>query len=128
MRSLPARAFRGALTFLVPMLAGLALALGPADLRAQASAAMNADANVAEGVAPKHTAPVQVDGETLFIVRGIASFPAKTRASLIEERILAAAQDPAKRQTGWMTRTHPTVLPSGPLFVASKTSLLRGAS
>ncbi len=55
---------------------------------------MNADANVAEGVAPKHTAPVQVDGETLFIVRGIASFPAKTRASLIEERILAAAQDP----------------------------------
>ncbi len=31
--------------------------------------------------------------------------------------ILEAAQDKAKRQTGWMTRTHPTVLPDGRILL-----------
>jgi predicted neuraminidase len=31
--------------------------------------------------------------------------------------IIEAAKDKAKRQTGWMTRTHPTVLPSGRILL-----------
>jgi len=31
--------------------------------------------------------------------------------------IIEAARDKAKRQTGWMTRTHPTVLPSGRILL-----------
>jgi predicted neuraminidase len=34
-----------------------------------------------------------------------------------ERHLLAAAADPYKRQTGWMTRTHPITLPSGRILV-----------
>ncbi len=40
------------------------------------------------------TAPVRVDGRTLFVVRGTSSRPARDRASSIEERIREAAEDP----------------------------------
>ncbi len=42
-----------------------------------------------------HTAPVTVNGYTLFMVRGISSFPAEKRATAIAERIVQAAADPA---------------------------------
>ena len=41
------------------------------------------------------TAPVEIDGVVLFRVRGVSSFPAGARARLIQERIVAAAADPA---------------------------------
>ncbi len=40
-------------------------------------------------------APVEVDGATLFLVRGVASLPAPERAALVAERIRALARDPA---------------------------------
>jgi len=39
------------------------------------------------------TAPVVIDGQVLFRVRGFASYPAEQRARLIAERIEAAARD-----------------------------------
>ena len=41
------------------------------------------------------TAPVELDGVVLFRVRGVSSFPAATRAQSIQDRIAAAAADPA---------------------------------
>ncbi len=41
------------------------------------------------------TAPVVLDGELLFRVRGVPAFPAEERARLIAERIAAVAADPA---------------------------------
>src|SRR5262245_49110939 len=41
------------------------------------------------------TAPVMLDGELLFRVRGIPALPAEERARLIAERIAAVAADPA---------------------------------
>jgi small-conductance mechanosensitive channel len=40
------------------------------------------------------TAPVELDGATLFLVRGVSSFPAQERARRIEERLEAVAADP----------------------------------
>jgi len=39
------------------------------------------------------TAPVQLDGATLFLVRGVSSFPAEERARRIEQRLVAVAAD-----------------------------------
>lgn len=39
------------------------------------------------------TAPVEIDGSTLFRVRGVSSYSAEARAQLIEGRILAVAAD-----------------------------------
>lgn len=41
------------------------------------------------------TAPVEIDGQLLFRVRGVSSFPAQQRANAIRERIEKAAADPA---------------------------------
>src|SRR5262249_30999046 len=41
------------------------------------------------------TAPVTLDGEMLFRVRGVPALPAEERAHLISERIAAVAADPA---------------------------------
>jgi small-conductance mechanosensitive channel len=41
------------------------------------------------------TAPVVIDGVELFRVRGVSSYPAEPRAASIQERIVAAAKDPA---------------------------------
>jgi predicted neuraminidase len=38
-------------------------------------------------------------------------------APLYSNMIIEAARDKAKRQAGWMTRTHPTVLPSGRILL-----------
>lgn len=39
------------------------------------------------------TAPVDIDGVTLFRVRGVSSYPAETRATMIRDRIISAATD-----------------------------------
>jgi small-conductance mechanosensitive channel len=39
------------------------------------------------------TAPVEIDGQALFNVRGVTSYPAATRAGLIQGRIIAIAHD-----------------------------------
>jgi small-conductance mechanosensitive channel len=39
------------------------------------------------------TAPVVIDGETLFHLRGITAFPAAQRADAVKERIIALARD-----------------------------------
>jgi hypothetical protein len=39
------------------------------------------------------TAPVDIDGVTLFRVRGVSSYPAETRAGMIRNRIVTAAAD-----------------------------------
>src|SRR5262245_14968626 len=45
--------------------------------------------------APIGSAPVVIDGRTLFDVRGVSAFPAERRAALIETRILELARDPS---------------------------------
>lgn len=42
---------------------------------------------------PQATAPVTLDGETLFRVRGVTAYPAETRAKEISKRIRALARD-----------------------------------
>ncbi|NLI46938.1 MAG: mechanosensitive ion channel family protein [Acidobacteria bacterium] len=39
------------------------------------------------------TAPVELDGRTLFLLRGISAFPAEERASVVSARIETAARD-----------------------------------
>ena len=49
--------------------------------------------NNAEVEAEIATAPVELDGATLFNVRGVSAFPAHERARRIEERLEAVAAD-----------------------------------
>jgi small-conductance mechanosensitive channel len=54
-----------------------------------------ADSNKKPAATPEaalETAPVQMDGQTLFRVRGASSYPAEDRAAAIENRIEKAAQ------------------------------------
>jgi small-conductance mechanosensitive channel len=71
--------------FLVLALAIVCAAVG--DLNAQAQAP---EAGTDEVV----TAPVEIDGTVIFIVRGVTSFPAESRAGIIRDRILATAANP----------------------------------
>jgi small-conductance mechanosensitive channel len=48
-----------------------------------------------EELAAVPLAPVTLDGETLFMVRGVSAFPAEKRAAAIADRIRATAVDPA---------------------------------
>jgi small-conductance mechanosensitive channel len=65
-----------------------ALAQGPAAARPPSGAGPEAEiAHV--------TAPIVLDGETLFRVRGAAAYPAELRARTISERILEVARTPA---------------------------------
>jgi small-conductance mechanosensitive channel len=67
------------------LVAGFAL---PAPSRAQETPVPEAEATVA-------TAPVEIDGATLFRVRGGTSFPAELRARTISDRIVRVASDRA---------------------------------
>ena len=49
-------------------------------------------------------APVKIDGKTLFLVRGIASYPASQRAATISKRIKKAAAD--KYYSGGFCKNH----------------------
>ena len=59
-----------------------------APLRAQTAPQTAGEAEIA-------TAPVTLDGVTLFHVRGVTSLPAEARAGLISERIRSVAANPA---------------------------------
>ena len=72
-------------------MAGWGLALSPADA---APGLGPLAANAAEREAPQ-TAPVILDGHTLFRVTGAPSFPAGKRADQIADRIDEVASDPA---------------------------------
>ncbi|MGE5153493.1 MAG: mechanosensitive ion channel family protein, partial [Bdellovibrio bacteriovorus] len=62
---------------------------------AEHQAAPSPDAELeAESVA---TAPVVLDGKTLFLVRGLSAFPAEERAERIRGRIEVLARDPEFR-------------------------------
>ena len=67
--------------FLLLLLAALA---APAGLAQQNTSALN-DEDLA--------APVVVDGETLFRLRGVSSFPARERARVVQGRIVELARD-----------------------------------
>jgi len=81
-------------------LAGWALLFGMAGAIAPTLAAEQADA-VAAPTAVRYaeaeppSAPVEVDGEILFRVRGVSALPADERASRIAERLRAVAADPS---------------------------------
>lgn len=45
------------------------------------------------------SAPVTIDGEVLFQLRGFSALPADERAAKVEERIIAVAESPAKKIT-----------------------------
>jgi small-conductance mechanosensitive channel len=53
------------------------------------------------------TAPVRLDGRTLFRVRGTTSRPAAARAEYIEQRIREAADDPAVTAESLVVATEP---------------------
>ncbi|MCC7258071.1 MAG: mechanosensitive ion channel [Gammaproteobacteria bacterium] len=56
------------------------------------------------------TAPVRLDGRTLFIVRGTTSRPAQVRAASIVQRIADAAEDPAVDAAALTVVTEPVGL------------------
>jgi len=56
---------------------------------------------------------IKADFDSLGLEEGLWAEYAPPFRRLIEE----AAKDPVKRQTGWMTRTHPLVLPSGRILL-----------
>ena len=60
--------------------------------------AQQTDAELApteEAVAVPVAAPVKLDGETLFRVRGVSAYPAEQRAQFIADRITSVANDRA---------------------------------
>ncbi len=74
----------------------VALLVGACVVHGSAPAAADGQA----GVAPveselRPTAPVEIDGEVLFRVRGVSAFPAPARAAAIVGRIEALAADPS---------------------------------
>ncbi len=72
---------------------GLLVMLCPTLALAQAPASTIAET---PGQVARHvTAPVAIDGDTLFEVRGISSYPAAERAATIEARIRDVAANPA---------------------------------
>jgi small-conductance mechanosensitive channel len=72
-----------------------ALAVAPPVLAADTRPAENGSARDAELEAELPSAPVVVDGEVLFRVRGTSAFPADRRAAAIASRIAALAADRA---------------------------------
>jgi small-conductance mechanosensitive channel len=62
---------------------------------ASMAAAPPASPAAPEPAAAIERAPVVIDGETLFQLRGISSFPAKERVEIVAEKIRAVARDPS---------------------------------
>ena len=57
--------------------------------------------------ADQPTAPVVIDGITLFNVRGVSAYPAEQRAAAISDRIAAAAKDPSLSTDSVVVRETP---------------------
>jgi small-conductance mechanosensitive channel len=70
----------------------LALLLGLGLAASQVTLAQESDAGQAPQV---QTAPVVIDGETLFYLRGVTALPAAERAATIRKRVLELAKDSA---------------------------------
>jgi small-conductance mechanosensitive channel len=68
----------------------LALAIVSGFLTCAAAMAQDSGGETAEAV---QTAPVVIDGETLFYLRGVTAFPAAQRAAAVKGRIVALAKD-----------------------------------
>lgn len=66
------------------------------------------------------TAPVEVDGQVLFSVRGLSSFPAEKRAQSIGRRIEEAAADAGFASAGLKVDTRE----AGSVILAGKTALM----
>lgn len=66
------------------------------------------------------TAPVEIDGQVLFTVRGLSSFPAEKRAQSIGRRIEEAAGDAAFASAGLKVDT----IEAGSVILAGKTALM----
>jgi small-conductance mechanosensitive channel len=66
-------------------------------------------------------APVVIDGEVLFSLRGVSAYPAERRAADIAERIRELARDPAVVESSLTVEDRPLstwVLSNGQLFLA----------
>ncbi|MGE8669668.1 MAG: mechanosensitive ion channel family protein [Achromobacter mucicolens] len=66
------------------------------------------------------TAPVEIDGQVLFTVRGLSSFPAEKRAQTIGRRIEEAAGDAGLASAGLKVDT----IETGSVILAGKTALM----
>ncbi len=66
------------------------------------------------------TAPVEIDGQVLFTVRGLSSFPAEKRAQTIGRRIEEAAGDAGFASAGLKVDT----IDTGSVILAGKTALM----
>jgi small-conductance mechanosensitive channel len=75
---------------LIAALAGMALPYAAAEDTAPAAVQAHPEGEI-------ETAPVEIDGQVLFAVRGAASMAPESRASRIRDRIVAVATDPAVR-------------------------------
>ena len=87
---------------------------GPRTLR---SAAADAGEEAPEGIS---MAPVSIDGQVLFKVRGSGSFPAETRAEAIAGRIVEVARDPTVAPESLQVEERPL----GSTIVAGKQVLM----
>jgi len=74
-------------------LIGAAIAYSAAAAQDPAAVQAAERASAAESAAEQPTAPVIVDGATLFRVRGVSAYPAERRAAEIADRISALASD-----------------------------------
>lgn len=76
---------------ILPLVLMLALSKGPPVLGQDAGKTGNAVGAKQEAEGEMQLAPVVIDGETLFSVRGVTAYPAERRAQDITDQILAVA-------------------------------------
>ncbi|MGE6915718.1 mechanosensitive ion channel family protein [Achromobacter kerstersii] len=100
----------------VSILAVLLLILTPA----LCAAADDARPEAASLELALETAPVEIDGQVLFNVRGLSSFPAEKRAKAITERIKSAAADASFASADLRADT----VQNGTVIMAGKTPLI----
>ncbi len=87
---------------------GLAVALGSAQsVFGQDGKAGDAVSSASAGNSDARLAPVVIDGETLFSVRGVTARPADRRAREIADRIRALAANPKLSPTSLELEEHP---------------------
>lgn len=95
MRKIFGRNLRPFKSFLFPILTAIFVFMFAADgMFAQEETAPPIEEPVQEQPDGVFTAPIIVDGETLFFVRGSSALPAKERAAIILQRMLAVAELP----------------------------------
>jgi small-conductance mechanosensitive channel len=83
------------------------LSLAVAFLLAGSSQIFGQERDPAAGLSAVPLAPVVIDGETLFSVRGVTAHPAEERARQIEDRIRVFAADPRIQTSTLTVEDHP---------------------